>query len=146
MAFSGSWDKLVALAVGSERGLWYVTHAQSHGMVQIFGFAGLFTMGVAFHVVPRFRNGSISYPWPQRVTLWSTVIAIVLRFTGQSFEAQPASGNLLISAGVLLLVGYGSFGVTVFRSLRTGTSGIGRAERWLYAGAFWAVVAAVLEI
>jgi len=146
LGFSTGVGMLVALAVGSDRGLWYLTHAQSHGMVQIFGFAGLFTMGVAFHVTPRFRNGHISFPWPQRISLWLTIIAIVLRFTGQSVDAQPVSKILLVSAGVLLLLGYSSFGVTILRTLRTGAGPIGRAERWLYAGAFWAIAAAALHL
>lgn len=50
---------LIAEWVGIDQGIWWITHAQAHGMAQIFGFTGLFTIGVGFHVVPRFRNGTI---------------------------------------------------------------------------------------
>jgi hypothetical protein len=50
---------IIAEWVGIDQGIWWITHAHAHGMAQICGFTGLFTIGVGFHVVPRFRNGTI---------------------------------------------------------------------------------------
>lgn len=107
---------LLGRAFGLEAGLWWLTHAQSHGIAQLFGFAGLFTMGVAFHVVPRFRNSDTAFPWPQRVTLLLTVAGVVLRMAGQSIEDMTAvSSTLLVASGVSILVAVLTFaGVIAF--------------------------------
>ena len=137
---------LLAPWFGFERGTWWVTHAQAHGMAQIFGFAGLFTMGVAFHVVPRFRNGSIRFPWPQRLSLTAILLAIVLRFVGQVVLGYPVAGVMLIASGILLLVGAVAFAFTIISTLRTGSNQHGTVERWILAGTAWFVIASMLHL
>jgi len=39
---------MFAPAFGIDRGLWWIVHGQAHGVAQIFGWGGLFIMGVSF--------------------------------------------------------------------------------------------------
>ena len=133
-------------AFGLEIGIWWLTHAQSHGMAQIFGFAGLFTMGVAFHVVPRFRNAALRFPWPQRATLWLVAGSTVARFAGQSINATAVSSPLLVISGVMLLAGVAVFAATLGPVLLRGRTARGPAERWIAAGLAWALIAAGLHM
>ncbi len=137
---------LLAAAFGVDRGVWWITHTQAHGMAQLFGFAGLFTMGIAHHVVPRFRNGSIRFPWPQRASLTLVVAAIVLRFTAQMVSDYPATGILVIASGILLLAGALTFAATIFPVLLGGKNPVGTAERWIYAGTTWFVISAAIHL
>ncbi|MBI4307555.1 MAG: hypothetical protein HY684_01980 [Chloroflexi bacterium] len=59
MGFTSGTGLLFAFLVGLPSGLWQVTHAQAHGAAQLFGWAGLFTMGVAC------REAGNSQPPPQ---------------------------------------------------------------------------------
>lgn len=137
---------LLATAFGFDRGIWWVTHTQAHGMAQLFGFAGLFTMGIASHVVPRFRNGSIRFPWPQRGSLTLVIVAIVLRFTGQMVNEHPVTGILAVASGILLLAGALIFAGTMLMVLKSGRNPVGMVERWVFAGTAWFVIAASIHM
>ena len=146
LGFTTGAAMLLLSALNVDRGLWWITHAQAHGMAQLFGFAGLFVMGIAYHVVPRFRNSSIRFPWPQRASLTLVLTAIVLRFTGQSVDLYPATGVLLIASGLLLLFGALIFAATMLTTLRTGNNPYGSAERWVLAGTIWVVIASSIHL
>src|SRR5262245_55439607 len=59
---------LVALTIAGLRGSlhtglsWWTPVIQAHGHVQIFGWVGLFIMGVAYHVLPRFKATDLHRP------------------------------------------------------------------------------------
>jgi len=108
---------MFAPAFGIDRGLWWIVHGQAHGVAQIFGWGGLFMMGVSFHVVPRFRNGPIEFPWPQRAVLVLVVLGISLRFFGQSLQRRSFSPDLLDASGVVLLAGMLIYAVVIGRAL-----------------------------
>lgn len=146
LGFTTGAGMLLAPLFGFDRGIWWVTHAQAHGMAQIFGFAGLFTMGIAYHVVPRFRNGAIKFPWPQRTSLTAILIAVVLRFVGQVVVGYPLAGVLLIASGVMLLAGALVFAVTIINTLLTGRNQHGTVERWVLSGVISLVIASGLHM
>ncbi len=146
LGFATGSGMLVAGSFGVDRGVWWITHAQAHGMAQVFGFAGLFTMGIAFHVVPRFKNGSLRFPMEQRVVLNAVIAAVVLRFAGQSIDEHPITGILAVASGILLLLGVIVFVLTIYGSLRSGVKSAGPVQRWIYAALFWAVTSASINM
>src|SRR5690348_10970728 len=58
---------------------------QVHGFVQLFGFAGLFVMGVGLHLLPRLRGGAPVGRRPSLAVYLLTVTGVVVRAV-----AQPA--------------------------------------------------------
>src|SRR5579864_7913077 len=42
----------VTLAMRVPLGLWWLALAQAHGHIQLYGWAGLFVLGIALHFVP----------------------------------------------------------------------------------------------
>lgn len=91
--------------------------SQAHGQLQLIGFGGLFTGGVAFRLMPRFSGH------PLRLT---PLVRFVIPLVGGSLIlralAEPASdgalrdAGLLVSAG-LLVVGAGAFAAIVLRTI-----------------------------
>lgn len=136
---------MFAPAFGIDRGLWWIVHGQAHGVAQIFGWAGLFLMGVSFHVVPRFRNGPMDFPWPQRAVLVLIVLGVSLRFFGQSLHRRPFSPDLLDASGVILLAGMLIYAVVLGRALIRGQNSRSQTEAWLWSAIIWGVVAAALH-
>ena len=146
LGFGTGAGMLAAPAFGADRALWYVVHAQAHGVAQLFGWAGLFAMGVAFHVVPRFRNGSVDFPWPQRAILVLILGGVTLRFFGQSLHRRAVSGPMLEASGVALLVAVVIFAVVLARTLARGDAGRTRTELWVAASLGWAIVAGAIHL
>jgi hypothetical protein len=137
---------LLLPAINVSYGIGRVTHSQAHGVAQLFGWSGLFVMGVAYHVVPRFRNAPMPVPWPQRLTLALVITGIVLRFFGQTLRSPDVSPALLVASGISLLAGVAIFSVMIAQALYRGTAARSSAEPWIWAGCVWAVVAASLHL
>lgn len=137
---------LVGRVAGADIDRWGF-YAQAHGMTQLFGWTGLFVMGVASHVVPRFRgNAPIAFPWPQRVTLACVLAAIGLRWAGQAWPAHPVGATALLLSGALFLIGVAVFAVTIGKVLQRGSNSPVPVERWLWAGLVWGLAAALLHV
>lgn len=146
LGFTTGVAMLLLRGLGVPLGVGWITHTQSHGVAQLFGWAGLFVMGMAFHVVPRFRNTTVPYPWPQRAILVLVLAALMLRFTGQTLYTMAASNAILVASGVALLAGVGLFAGLMGYALRRGSAPHGPAEPWLWAGIMWALAAAAIHL
>lgn len=149
----------IALTAGFGLGLWlllartidlgtgplaWLALVQTHGWVQLFGFATLFLMGVGLHALPRFRAAP---PPPRALTLTAyaaTVLAIVVRALAQPAPGLPGRETLLPASGALLVVGTASFAVAAVRALRGGRNEHRPDEIVMAAGVVAAPVAAVL--
>ena len=94
----------LSLAFSVSLGAWWVAVAQAHGHLQLYGWAGLFVLGVALHFLPRLRGtplvGARLVPW-----LLSMIIAsLISRAVAQPLLAM-SQGNLwrgvLVGSGIL---------------------------------------------
>ncbi len=133
-------------ALGRSTGSTWIAHLQAHGFAQIFGWAGLFLMGMAFHVVPRFRNGPLAFPWPQRTALTLILLSIALRFLGQTLPSLAFNEALLAASGLCVAAGAGIFTVTIGLVLRRGTAPHSSSETWLWMSLFWLLAATALNM
>ncbi len=94
----------LSLALHISFGTWWIATAQAHGHVQLYGWAGLFVIGVALHFLPRLRGTPLAMP---RLVPWilTTVVAgLLLRTLSQPLFLITGSriwAILLISSGVL---------------------------------------------
>ena len=109
-------------------GVWWLALAQAHGHLQLYGWAGLFVLGVAFHFLPRLRGVGLAFaewiPW----LLAALVAGIILRGVSQPLLAASGAGVWqigLVASGLLELVALGGMLVIV---VTTAIQEIGRAS------------------
>lgn len=112
----------LALALHVYLGTWWIATAQAHGHVQLYGWAGLFVLGVALHFLPRLRGMPLVMP---RLVPWilTTIIAgLLLRALCQPLFLVTGSSIwaiLLIASGVLecvaLVTVVSQLGMTAWR-------------------------------
>jgi uncharacterized protein involved in response to NO len=90
-------------------GTWWVAVAQAHGHLQLYGWAGLFVLGVALHFLPRLRGAPLAgarlIPWGVGLMSASLVLRAV---------SQP---ELVMNPGMLWRVGLVSSGVLELSAL-----------------------------
>jgi hypothetical protein len=84
-------------------GVRYTSLVQAHGQIQVLGWAGLFIMGMAFRLMPRFSGRPLTFPLAAWVSWAALVSSLLLRLA-----AQPAGGGSLRDVG---LIASGSLGV-----------------------------------
>lgn len=71
------------LGFGFPVGQGFASFVQTHGHVQLVGWAGLMIMGISLHFIPRLTGVPLARPrWPGRI-LWLMVLGLGLRSIGQ---------------------------------------------------------------
>ena len=110
--------QLLQVSLGS----WWPALAQAHGHLQLYGWAGLFVLGVALHFLPRLRGAPLIVPKLVPWILGAQVTGLLVRATSQPLFAAtgvPIWGVLLVTSGALecaALVGaVWLLGMTVWR-------------------------------
>lgn len=62
----------------------FYSFVQTHGHLQLIGWAGLFIIGISLHFIPRLTGAAISRPqWIRRI-LWLIAAGLILRGVGNS--------------------------------------------------------------
>lgn len=109
-------------------GPWWIAAAQAHGHVQLYGWAGLFVLGVTLHFLPRLRGEPLAFPWLIPWILAALVAGLLLRVFSQPLFLLMSAGigaGLLIASGVLecaaLLAIVSLLGITAWRGPRLAT-------------------------
>jgi uncharacterized protein involved in response to NO len=109
---------------------------QAHGHAQLFGFIGLFVMGVALHAVPRFKMVALK-------SVRSAKICFALMFAGVLLRAvsQPLAQNRLFSFAVAAsgALEFGAIGIFLWLFIHIFARSKQRAE--FYEKFVWASVA-----
>jgi uncharacterized protein involved in response to NO len=129
---------------------------QSHAYAQIFGWVGLFIMGMAYHMVPRFFLRPLRRPGLVAPSLLLVASGIALRFFSQPLVLyQPASWFPWLSWAMVLSALLGLCGVTLFvwamyNAMLRGSDKYGPPAYALYIGVgfgwFWLASAATVGL
>lgn len=117
----------------------------AHAHAQVFGFAALFIMGVAYHALPRLVIAPLALPRLVGASYWlqsGGVLAIALA----AFVDAPLGPALHVAGATGLLLAAIAFASVVTRTLASGTPTPERIETWLLAGCAWLIVASLLAL
>lgn len=131
------WSFLGGLPVASAK--------VAHGYAQVFGFAALFIMGVAYHVIPRFKGAPLAAPGAASASFWLQAGGVLAVAVGV-LAGPPVVGPIRLMGAMALLAAALSFGWVVHHSLAAGAPTPERFERYLRAGCAWLAVAAALAV
>lgn len=101
-----------AMALQIPLGAWWLAMVQAHGHAQLFGWAGLFVLGVGLFFLPRLRGTTLARPDMARYALACWVAGITLRALSQPLGAIPEASMprdllraALAGSGVIELIG-----------------------------------------
>src|SRR5215472_7609360 len=102
----------LSLALKVSLGPWWAAMAQAHGHLQLYGWAGLFVLGVALHFLPRLRGAGLACPQAIPWLLGTLVAGIALRGIGQPLFAATGQGIwkiAMVTSGALEAVAFLGF-------------------------------------
>jgi uncharacterized protein involved in response to NO len=90
------------LAVGQPASPWWVAAVQAHGHVQVFGWGGMFALGIGLFFLPRLRGCPAPSPRAVRTAAWLLGGGLALRALAQPTVAALEPGGLRLAAGAAL--------------------------------------------
>ena len=113
---------------------------QVHGHAQLFGWVGLFVMGVAFHAVPRFKGVSLRPMLFAKACLPLMLVGVLLRAMTQPFAHNPIGSILLLTSAGLELVAVGFFVWLIARVVVKSQQKREHYEKFVFASVAWFAV------
>lgn len=159
VALFAATSLVIGLSVGFGLGLWlllarvwgvslfgasWLALVQVHGSLQLFGFVGLFAMGVALHALPRFRGAEPPRRWLVWIAYLGTLSGLALRSVAQPVPDLSGRSAMLLIGGALLCLGTLAFSVAAVRALATGPNPHRADELLIGAGICAMPIAALL--
>jgi len=132
-----AWNFLAGLPFGAARA--------AHAYAQVFGFATLFIMGVAYHTMPRYKSTALANPGLASKTLWMQAGGVSAVVVGVLF-GPPLSVLMWLAGTLSMLCAAIAFGSIVRRTLGATPPLPEGFEPYLRAGCIWLVVASGLSI
>lgn len=119
---------------------------QVHGHTQLFGWFGLFVMGMGYRLVSRFTAIKPSQTWLVPVSLLASVMGLSLRIPSQTFADEGSIAAFLFGASAALEnLGTSLFVAIVIRALLLGRSDEFGYKPFFAAGVIWLAVGMLLN-
>lgn len=111
-------------------------HHRAHALGQLFGFLGLFTLGVSLHLGPRFFGASSPSPARVRFLRWAGIGGVVLAIAGRFGALLPGSQVYGPLGAALLLAALSAWLELAFSWWQTpGARDV--MQRFVLAGTAW---------
>lgn len=107
----------VARALEWDWGTRWQELVQVHGQLQLFGFVGLFIIGMALRMMPRFSGRPLAYAGSTGAIVVLIGVGVVARAMAPLIEHEAFHAALFLGGAVLVVAGALSFAASVIRTL-----------------------------
>lgn len=114
-----------------------VDHHRSHGFAQVFGFVGLFVMGLSLHLAPRFFGQGPASRRRVRLLTWASLVGAAAFVGGRLGALLPGSAGFGPVGAALVLLAFGAWAHFVWSLWRGFPVAKEALHRFLLAGALW---------
>ncbi|MEO8289344.1 MAG: hypothetical protein ABI670_23295 [Chloroflexota bacterium] len=132
---------LAVMAFNADLSAVWSSLIQSHAYAQIFGWVGLFIMGMSYHMVPRFFLRPLKRPGLVLPSLLLVTSGILLRIITQPLAGHPLAALAMVVSALLGLCGVTLFVWAMGDTMLRGSDKYGPPLYVLYVGAgfvwFW---------
>lgn len=140
----GAWA-LIVMGIRGELGGMSRGLIQVHGHWQLFGWVGLFVVGIAYHILPRLTGVPLPSYRLASVSFVLLVVGTILR-VAQSLDPSGLRTALLLGGGLLELAGCILFVWQVGRLLAAQPGPMQTYQRYLAIGSGWLLIASLLSL
>ncbi len=118
----------------------------AHGHAQIFGWVGLFVMGFAYQVFPRFKGTTLAWPGLAWTSLGLMITGLIGRTFGEPLAgAWPLAGTIAVVSAWLEVAAIALLVAVVLATWRAAGKGLAFYDYYILAALGWFLTQAVLE-
>ncbi len=148
LALAGGLPLAILVALGGGRdiglGIRWAPLVQAHGHLQLVGFVGIFIAGLAYHVLPRFKNTELRLPGLAIASIGLLAGGVVLRTASQPWADSGFVGALFAASAVIELAGALAFFSVVVSTLSSTPRK--NYDRFLLAAVTWFTAASLMNL
>jgi len=137
---------LAAMALAGVTGSYWEAITQAHGHAQVFGWVGLFIMGVAYHVLPRLKSTELQGRTAAMASYWLMLSGIVLRMAAQPFAESPSLAGIVVLSALVELVAASLFAYVVIGTLASNPASADFWDKYVIASTLWFWVSATATL
>ncbi len=137
---------LAAMALAGAVGNTWPAVVQAHGHAQIFGWVGLFIMGVAYHVLPRLKATDLHARPLAAASFWLLTAGLTVRTFAQPLATAAPFAGLVVLSAALEVAAAAIFAHVIWRTLRANPAVAEFWDRYVLASAVWFVVTALATL
>ena len=135
----GAW-LLLRIAVSGSFTTVGIHQVNAHGHAQIFGWVGLFVMGFAYQMFPRFKGTKLAWPRLARATLGLMLAGILLRAGGEAFiDTWPGLLSAALLGSALEIITVLLFAAVLIRTMQISGKPLEAYEAYILCALFWFV-------
>lgn len=105
LTFGTAWGAYILVKISQHQSFSAPDYAgtQAHGHAQIYGWVGMFIMGVAYFSVPKFMQSRMRTLAPAWAAFAFMLAGVLLRAIAQPLASRPAFGGLVLASAILEL-------------------------------------------
>ncbi len=113
LTFGTAWGATILIKIALHQSFGAPDYAgtQAHGHAQVFGWVGLFIMGVAYFSVPKFMQSRMRTLAPAWTAFTLMLSGVLLRAVAQPLASRPTFGSLVMASAGLELAAAATFAV-----------------------------------
>lgn len=124
-------------------GVWWAHITPIHGHIQLFGFAALFIMGIAYHVVPRFLMTELYNAAMARASFYLMVSGVLLSMIFSDLAmSRPVFFYGASFAGFLEVVSVALFIKNIAQTVKGSSAKLQLHTKYLQYGSLWLLTGA----
>ncbi|PYQ61940.1 MAG: hypothetical protein DMF53_14240 [Acidobacteria bacterium] len=139
-----TWGAILLLRIAQSRSFTEpsIFAVNAHGQAQIYGWVGLFVLGFAYQMFPRFQG--IPLPWPRLAFL--SLGLMTGGIVARSFGEAPRIAPLALAGGAAQLAAVLLFATVMVRTLRAPGWPRGAHEPYVLAAVAWFVIGTAFDL
>lgn len=121
-----------------------VHEVNAHGHAQIFGWVGLFVMGFAYQIFPRFKQASLAHPAWAYASFWMMLCGLVVRAVTQGLtNTWPFLGSVGVAASIVEIAAIAIMLWVIGATMRSSERGLEVSDYYILAALGWFFIQAV---
>lgn len=146
LTLGATWGVVLLLRIGESASFTAIgIHTiNAHGHAQVFGWIGLFVMGFALRMVPRFKETELAYPGLVPLTFLLMAGGLITRSLAQGMLSwTPAMRIAGLAGSIAEIVAIGLFLLNIVATVQRSEGGWSAADKYITAAIIFFFIQAV---
>tara|TARA_B100000315_G_C14571935_1_gene586041 strand:+ start:257 stop:1543 length:1287 start_codon:yes stop_codon:yes gene_type:complete len=119
---------------------------QTHSHLELFGWLGLFIMGISYHVIPRFKATQLYNRGLANISFWLMILGVLLRGSGISSAWGSSFKFIVLLSSLLELSAVAIFLYVMIKTILSSDQKPEIFEQYVFIALIWFFIGSILNL